>query len=227
MSKINMKTLVFSDTHFDKRFDQRRFNKLADLIANADNVIINGDFWEGLAISFDEFMGSKWKALFPLLKAKKAIYVYGNHDDARLSDDRIYEFCDEAVENYTYKTPSRTYFFTHGQQFLFPKLKDKDSGIKRALKPLTKMDIFVAAKIQATMFKLFGPNIFPKRFNKMSLEERKAIAPIENLVVCGHSHKPQYQPDLNFIDIGFFNYGWANYMLIDDRGEFEFKSERY
>lgn len=222
-----MSTLVISDTHFTKKFDPKRFSKLSDLINKADKVIINGDFWEGMSISFDEFMSSKWNQLFPLLKAKKATYVYGNHDDKRLSDERICEFCDEAVEELTLETPTRTYFFTHGQQFLYPHMKDQDSPVKRARKFLTKIDIFIAGIIQRLVFGIFGPNAFPKKFNNMTKEVRESVASLEYLLVCGHSHTPQYKPELNFMDIGFFNYGWANYLVIDKEGNFEFKSERY
>lgn len=222
-----MKTFVFSDTHFTRKFDQKRFDKLKSLIEASDRVIINGDFWEGLSVPFEDFLNSEWKKLFPILKAKETIYVYGNHDDPAISDKKVYEFCDTAVADYKLETPTKKYYFTHGQDFLFPKLTDPDSTKKRALKLLTKIDIFVAGIIQYILFKLFGPMIFPEKFNHMSLEERRQIAPLDYLLVCGHSHRPLYQPKLNFIDIGFFNYGWANYMLIDDKGEFKFISERY
>lgn len=222
-----MSTLVFSDTHFTRYFEPKRYNKLVELINKVDTVIINGDFWEGLSISFNNFMNSEWKKLFPLLKSKNTIYVYGNHDDPAVSDERIYEFCSQAVADYKLATPTRKYYFTHGQDFLYPKLRDPDSTKKRALKLLTKADIFVAEILQYLIFNIAGPRALPKKFNKMSLEERKRVAPLDYLLVCGHSHRPLYQPELNFIDIGFFNFGWANYMLINDNGEYDFVSERY
>lgn len=222
-----MKTLVFSDTHFTNEFDQKKFNKLANLINEADRVIIDGDFWEGLIVTFDEFLNSEWRKLFPMLKAKKAVYVYGNHDDQRLSDERVYEFCDNAVSNYEFLTNKHNYFFTHGHQYLFPRHKEDHINEKGEVPFSKKWNAIIGTKIQKILFGLFGPNIFPKSFNEMTLEERKAIAPMDYLLVCGHSHTPQYKPEFNFIDIGFFNYGWANYMLIDDKGDFEFKSEKY
>jgi predicted phosphodiesterase len=222
-----MTTLVFSDTHFTRKFDQKRFKKLAALIKRADRIIIDGDFWEGLSIRFDDFMKSEWSRLFPLLKAKDTIYVFGNHDDPAVSDAKIYDFCNQAVADYKMETPARKYYFTHGQDFLFPKMKDPNSTKRRALKFLTKVDILIAEVVQTIIFKFIGPTAFPTKFNKMSFEERKRIAPLDYLLVCGHSHRPQYQPEINFIDIGFFNFGWANYMIIDDRGEFDFISEKY
>ncbi len=222
-----MNTLVISDTHFTKKFQQKRFEKLKTLIGKVDQVIINGDFWEGMSITFDEFMNSKWKKLFPILKSKNTIYVYGNHDDKRLSDNRVFEFCNQVTENYELETPKRNYFFTHGQNFLYPRKTDRDESVKKSCKPSTRFDIATANILQRTIFGLLGPNILPKSFNNIDQQTREKITSIDNLLVCGHSHTPQYKPEINFMDIGFFNYGWANYLLIDNQGEFEFKSERY
>ena len=63
-----MKILVFSDTHLSSTFEEKKFNLLKEIISRADRVIINGDFWEGYLISFKEFLDSRWKELFPLLK---------------------------------------------------------------------------------------------------------------------------------------------------------------
>ena len=73
-----MKTIIFSDTHIGKRCDRRRFEYLKKIISDADRVIINGDFRDHVVKS-DKFMNSKWKELFPLLKSKKTIFIYGNH----------------------------------------------------------------------------------------------------------------------------------------------------
>ena len=45
----------------------------------------------------------------------------GNHDNPAFSDARIYQFCNNTAVNYQLETPSQKYFFTHGQNFLFPK----------------------------------------------------------------------------------------------------------
>lgn len=217
-----MSIFVFSDSHLTVKFSQKKFDKLASLINNSDLVIIDGDFWEGLIVTFDEFLNSEWKKLFPLLKAKNAIYIYGNHDHRGLSDNRVYQFCDEAVHDYELKTPKHTYFFTHGAEFLYPR-QENVSKIKRE-RP--GVETFLT-EVQRIIFTIFGPNAFPRSFNAITKEEREKITSSENILVCGHTHKPQYQPDLNFIDIGFFNYGFANYMLIDNEGNFELKSERY
>ncbi|KUK82735.1 MAG: Metallo-dependent phosphatase, partial [Microgenomates bacterium 39_6] len=75
-----MKTLIFSDTHLTDRLDPKKMAFLKKIINKADQVIINGDFWDGAFISFDQFLSSPWQELFSLLKKKQTIYIYGNHD---------------------------------------------------------------------------------------------------------------------------------------------------
>ena len=221
-----MKVFAFSDTHFTNKFNQREFNFLKDKIDSVDLVIINGDFWEGLMGKFDDFLNSDWKKLFPILK-QKAIYIYGNHDDPHLSDERVNQFCKDAVKDYTLKTNKRTYFFTHGQNYLYPREEIESPDWTRANDKKQIYTNKIADVIQNVLISVLGPHAYPKKFNNMTLDERKSITSLDNLLVCGHSHTPQYNKDINFIDLGFFNYGWANYMLIDDEGNFELKSEKY
>src|SRR3990167_5228492 len=84
-----MKVLVFSDSHLDHNFEPKKLSYLKKLVRSVDQVIINGDFWEGYSITFDQFLSSKWNELFPLLKAKKAVYIFGNHDKKVLADKRM------------------------------------------------------------------------------------------------------------------------------------------
>ena len=71
-----MKILVISDSHLDQNFEQDKLIFLKQLVESVDQVIINGDFWEGYSISFEEFLNSPWKELLPLLKKKKdGIYL--------------------------------------------------------------------------------------------------------------------------------------------------------
>ena len=85
-----MKYLVFSDTHLTPKFDHRKFSVLKEAIDQADRAVICGDFWEGFGNSFDDFVSSKWsETLFPLLKKKKTVYLYGNHDKKEYANDRV------------------------------------------------------------------------------------------------------------------------------------------
>jgi UDP-2,3-diacylglucosamine pyrophosphatase LpxH len=224
-----MSTLVFSDTHFTQRFQPRQFEALAKLIAASNKVIINGDFWEGLVISFDEFLASEWRKLFPLLKQKATVYVYGNHDEQLFSDSRVYRFCDTVTNEYCLDTPTHKYLFRHGHEFLFPKYfrERHQAHVKRARSLRMRLSNEKNILLQNVGFGLFGPRVLPAVINRIPQDVRATIGKPDQLLVCGHTHRPGYMPKTNFVDIGFFNYGWANYLSINDAGEFNLVSKRY
>ncbi len=58
LKRLTMKTLIFSDTHLTNKPDPKRMAFLKKIINEADRVIINGDFWDGVFISFDQFLSS-------------------------------------------------------------------------------------------------------------------------------------------------------------------------
>jgi len=181
-----MQTLVFSDTHFSKKFNKRQFNALVKQISYADRVVINGDFWEALDITFDDFINSEWNKLFPFLKQKQTVYVYGNHDDPYFSDDRVYQFCDRAVKEYLLETPSNKYLFRHGHQFLFPKHTDECliKSLKQARTFQRRLRLKVAGIIQQLGFGVFGPKILPSFINHISTKTRNGVGKPGHLLVC-------------------------------------------
>ncbi len=212
-----------------KKFNQKLFDELTKLISKSDRVVINGDFWEGLAISFDDFLESGWNKLFPLLKQKETVYVYGNHDHQIYSDDRVYRFCNQAVGEYLLATPLRSYLFRHGHEFLFPKHTDEclrkhknQSGTR-----MKRLRLAVAGLVQSAGFGVFGAKVLPGFINYIPAKKRWSVGMPGQLLVCGHTHRPYHSSQNDFVDIGFFNYGWANYMEIDDTGDFKLISRRY
>ena len=127
-----MNILVFSDTHLYLPFDQKKFNFLKKIISESDQVIINGDFFDDYMISFEDFINSPWNQLFPLLKNKHAVYIFGNHDQQKFSDKRLNSFSDVQTSIYHLSTINYQLIFTHGQQFR----KTPDLFIKKFLNPL-------------------------------------------------------------------------------------------
>jgi predicted phosphodiesterase len=85
----------------------------------------------------------------------------------------------------------------------------------------------VASFVQYIGFGLFGPKVLPAFINYIPVKERQSIGVYGQLLVCGHTHRPYYNDRQKFIDVGFFNYGWANYMEIDETGKFKLVSRRY
>lgn len=113
-----MKTLIFSDTHFSSRFDQSRCNYIASLINQADQVIINGDFWDMYQSSFDQFFNSSWSQLFPLLSTKQTVYLFGNHDPQSQSDERIKTFCQKTGLSHILESGNKKFFIEHGDTYV-------------------------------------------------------------------------------------------------------------
>jgi predicted MPP superfamily phosphohydrolase len=118
-----MKILVFSDTHLTHVFEEKKYVFLKKVIESADQVIINGDFWDGYLTSFDAFISSRWNNLFPLLKQKKAVYIFGNHDKACFSDKRTSFFSDIQTKKYSF-VDGMTFYFEHGNTLL-PSIDEK------------------------------------------------------------------------------------------------------
>src|SRR3972149_6125144 len=92
-------TAIISDTHLTAKFDKAKFEYLKTLFSKYEEVIINGDFWSYYSCTFDEFLKSKWNALFPFMKAK-TIYIHGNHDREKWCDERIDRLCLSAADSY-------------------------------------------------------------------------------------------------------------------------------
>jgi len=210
-----MKTLIFSDTHLTHRFDQKKFNYLKNLFNSVDEIIINGDFWDGLSTSFDRFLNSPWQALFPILKAKQAIYIYGNHDFAYMSDKRVSLFSvKQAEEHFAFTNPKKL-VIRHGHQHT-PSIQDKFKN-RRLLKTIN--DLYDPAENWA--LKIFGKKFFQKslyaKFNALLLNFAQHELKSNEILVCGHSHNAVFTPEQKFINSGFIRHKLAQYLLIEDK----------
>src|SRR3989339_340208 len=109
-----MKILVFSDTHLYLPFDQKKFDFLKKIISESDQVIINGDFFDSYINTFDEFIKSPWKQLFPLLKKKEAVYLFGNHDLKKVSDNRVGLFSVSQKNRHQIIINNKKFLIEHG-----------------------------------------------------------------------------------------------------------------
>lgn len=109
-----MKTLIFSDSHLTDKFDQELFDYISNLVKGVDQVILNGDFWDGYLTTFDSFVNSEWSKLFPLLKEKKAIFIFGNHDEMRFMDERVSLFSDKQLDFYEFESGGKNIYVAHG-----------------------------------------------------------------------------------------------------------------
>src|SRR3989338_228340 len=201
-----MKILVFSDSHLTEKFEEKKFNFLKKIIRQADQVVINGDFWDGYLTTFDRFISSGWSKLFPLLKAKKTIYLYGNHDRKSYMDKNADLFSDLQTYSYRLKLNGKTFKFEHGNN-IHPILDEK---LPRSINKLNTIIIgFLLERFSSLKFILKRANKIMKRINKKNSNKNE-------ILVCGHSHWSEFDLKNRFINTGFIENGVAKYLLIDD-----------
>lgn len=218
-----MKILTFSDSHLSDRFDEKKFEYLSSIIKEADQVILNGDFWDHYATNFNKFVNSQWKRLFPLLKEKRTVYIYGNHDSEKFSDNRVNLFSDIQTESYELKSGDKTFVFKHGNQF-FPGLNEFiESRFVNALidRILNPVQYLLLRKFDGKLFKLS----VKKTNGIMKRRLRKELKP-NQIYVCGHTHYPEVDLKHNFINTGINNYGLGQSVWIED-GKITFKEKWY
>ncbi len=209
-----MNILVFSDTHLFLPFDQKKFNFLKKIISESDQVIINGDFFDSYMISFNDFINSPWNQLFPLLKKKKTVYIFGNHDQEKFSDKQTSLFSMKQAVEYRMKINNETYIFTHGQQFR----KTPDLFIKRFFKPFVSLVVRIAHFKRQNLTNIFGRNFLRFRFAYRNIKTKeKAIKTIKNneFIVVGHNHWAEVDEKKHFACNGAILYGFAQYLTID------------
>lgn len=215
-----MKVLVFSDTHLTERFDVAKFDALKEYITLADQVIINGDYWDGYVTDFSRFVNSQWQQLFPILKAKQTIYIHGNHDRQEFVDQRANLFSVEQKLEHRIQLGELEYVFTHGHLISAA----LDGGLrlsgKHVRSRLYKWSTVMFSFFEGTTIRIFGRAILHfggyhhrkmKRWILSNLSERQYL-------VCGHSHTAEIDHDNRLLNPGTFNHGLVSCLWIDETG---------
>jgi predicted phosphodiesterase len=206
-----VKPLIFSDTHFTTRFNPKLFDKLSQLIKQVDHVIINGDLWDGELINFDQFLVSPWKKLFPLLKAKHTVYIYGNHDKESWCDKRVSSFSDIQANHYLLRVNDKELYITHGHQVV--KYLNFVHYLADKYRPVN----FLARIGIQTSMSIFGERHMQlyKDMNKRMKDWAQKRLASNQILVCGHSHLAEYAPEKQFIDLGCNCNGFFVHLLIE------------
>lgn len=210
-----MKVVIFSDTHLSKRFQVTKYKFLKKIIESADRVIITGDFWEGFYINFGQFINSRWSALFPLLKSKHTIYLYGNHDPDFLADDRVNLFSDYQADIYFFKSGQNNYEVRHGTELV---IGYEDTPILSDIKIVRKTLSFLFYLFEAAGARLFGRSFYNLLMERklMNRQLRKAVQKRDKILVAGHSHRATHEPEIGLINTGFINHGFGSYVVIEN-----------
>ncbi|GIK83683.1 MAG: hypothetical protein BroJett025_03050 [Patescibacteria group bacterium] len=212
-----MKTLVFGDTHLTNRFDSELFDYIAKLVKSADQVIINGDFWDAYLTTFDKFCNSEWCNLFPLLKEKKTVYVFGNHDKQEYMDDRYLLFSDIQLLEHTFTSGNKKFKVQHGHliapaydaRFLFRNNVLVRPFYQFCVRMIEKNE-FIRDMQHKSEFDLgiHKINFYIQNISKNFEKDQHYI--------FGHTHIHKQIPEYNIINIGVLQNKRRHYLLIED-----------
>lgn len=233
-----LSTLILSDTHIGEKFVTERFEALIKLFEKYDQIILNGDFlddfWE-----YKKIVTSQWRPLFELLKTKKVIYLFGNHDiDSTELRDVTHDFITEYADEYYLSVGGKELVIMHGHT-IYPRL----DGI------LYEEQITIGRKITQKIMRLLANVLYPlvlivrffieqhpslvklqrpiiiKQNNQMKQYARDNLE-AHQILVCGHSHLREDSQDKKFINIGANCYERLEYLsIIDD--SFELKIQEF
>jgi predicted phosphodiesterase len=211
-----MQTLVISDIHLGRKFDQQKLDFLYSLFSLYDQIILNGDFWCYYSFDFKDFLESKWNALFPVLKEKETIYVYGNHDRQNWCNEGVKLFSGKQVSNYLLKSGNKKFFIEHGDSHLNKLCFGNDLLIKtfRKINPI----------IYELMDK-FGLNTYPLVDNTVAFLGNKFLKKYvvkdfcqnpNTYYVSGHTHYAEFDKDVRYINTGYIGNRLAQYLEIGE-----------
>jgi len=213
-----MKTLVFSDTHFTKYFDKARYDFLVKTINDSDKVIINGDFWDSIVCSFDEFVASRWSGLFSLLKSKNAIYIYGNHDPESKCDNRVNLFSTKQSHSLRINLDEIELIIEHGDRIIgdfntqYPWVKHRLDFIYKIFFNSYTSDNRLLKNI-ANKIMIWDKKIAQKEM--LNIISAKNNNPSE-ISVFSHTHIQLDNKKNGFITIGAISIHKYEYAVIDD-----------
>jgi len=217
-----MITLIFSDTHLTRRFEKRRFNYLKKIIVEADKVIINGDFWDGYFVDFDKFIKSRWSQLFPILKARETVYLYGNHDRREWCNEKVFLFSDKQAEMIKIKLAGKILRIEHGNKIvpdpgdIYPWIIDK------RIRRIIAFFILIIGRVLLTHM---GKK-YLRKWNRRIKDWWKKQYAKNQILVCGHTHVAEFNLIARYINVGFIRYNYAHYLkIVDDK--LELVEERY
>jgi predicted phosphodiesterase len=217
---MSKKILVISDTHLSHIFQPAKFEALKRIIGESDQVVLNGDFWEGYLTTFDRFVNSPWQELFPLLKERDTAYLYGNHDLEDSSDRRRDVFSTFQGDTLELESGGRTFHFQHGHR-IAPTWGGDHPPVPRFL-------LGLVPKIEANGLLRREPQ-FLKRYQKYN-DLMKAWIPDhlegQKILLCGHSHLAELNLDRRYANSGVNKWGLIQYLIIEE-GNVVPHTERY
>lgn len=217
------KILIISDLHLTTNFIRKKFLFLKDLISKYDRIIINGDFWSGYYNTFEEFTKTPWKDLFPILKSKKTIYLFGNHDRKSWLNDNVNLFSVWNGDEYRLEVGSKKFLITHGHQFLGDSITSEGYMAFWRKYKIDAIKYFVESLFLRIFGRYFYIVAIPANNKVKNLS--KKLEGVDYLVI-GHTHWGEIDNKTKFMNTGLIHSGVATFIEIVDNSP-KFVSTRY
>lgn len=211
-----MKLIVISDTHLDRHFDKRKYEFLKNILTECDRVIINGDFVDEWFTSYEEFIASEWKQLFPLLIDKQAIYLTGNHDYMQ-NKNAVGTFCVKQAISHEEEINGQLFHFEHGNLILDSMPKSRSYSIyTKVLEKKSSVVFYIIHGIERIMYFISPKSLRKSKFshvrNLFIADHNKT----SGWLVVGDTHYAEVIPDKLFANSGCIVGGFGSYLVIEN-----------
>jgi UDP-2,3-diacylglucosamine pyrophosphatase LpxH len=220
-----MKTLIISDIHLTPLFNQNKFDYLKKLFNRFDRIIVNGDLYDGYLFSFDQFAQSKWKPLLEILRSKKTMYFYGNHDKGTWIKGKAEKYVDYTDKVHKVKYGKYLLWMEHGDLI-------NRSIAEKIPWAANRITAWIVHFIRIWGVIIFGDSFYKKLnpYHILVHKDLKSWAK-QNLkdgqiLICGHSHTACLDLENHYANSGFVGQGWASYLVLEDN-EIKLVEERY
>ena len=220
-----MQYLLISDTHLAAgNYDPKFCDRLLKLIEEYPRVIIMGDFFDAYLSTFDAFLRSGWKRLFPALLKKKAIYIYGNHDRPEFMNELTTEFSVEQTYRKVLEVEDVLITLQHGHLYA-PDFDGKFPWFSYYLSWLYPRYHRHASE-QTWLNRLFLKAYNDNKNKLLHADMKRAITRFkeknkdmrDNWQITGHSHIQEVDYKLRYINIGATLSKSLEYVVIDTSG---------
>lgn len=186
-------------------------------------MIIVGDFWDIWHTSFDRFIRSEWSRLFPLLKQKNTIYLWGNHDPIEYMDSRVKRFCVTAAREHVICVRGKKWTITHGD--IFTTTNERMFRVTHEHE-WAKTILRIWERLESWTARVFGRNGLVVFDRKYDVEVRRAVSESGKRYITGHTHVFRSRPETGFLSTGLVRHGLGQTIeIVHD--SFEFHSEWY
>lgn len=211
-----MRTLVFSDTHLTGHFDQAQCHYIAKLVKSVDQVVLNGDFWDGYLSTYADF-AKAWQPLLDALAQPNTLYLPGNHDRLEWLNKKKVQFATVVEDELELSIGSNRYRILHGDH-IAPEFDDRHPSVTRSFAQMYWMVVWLRKHWLLGVVMRWYHFQVSKRFERMLIEFASAKASQNEQFIFGHTHLTANLPEKHYLNPGISTPQVMRYILIDEHG---------